>query len=68
MAELEDEILISPADIAYTIGWIMNTHRRMYDVLVAILATHSPDKAKELYDMHERGEFIFPPPWVGDGE
>jgi hypothetical protein len=68
MAELEDDdLVITPQDIAYTIGWMMNTHRRLYDVLLAILSTNNADKAKELHQLHEDGLFLFPPPWV-DGE
>jgi hypothetical protein len=67
MAELEG-VGITEEDVAYFLGWMMNTGRRNYDILLAILATHSPEKAKELYEIHERGEFLFPPPWAQDGE
>jgi hypothetical protein len=65
MAELEG-VGITEEDVAYFLGWMMNTGRRNYDVLLAILATHSPEKAKELYGLHEEGKFLFPPPWADE--
>lgn len=37
---------------------------RLYDVQMAFLATVAPDKAQELYAMHEAGENLAPPPAV----
>ena len=61
---MDKPLEITQDDIAYTIGWYMNTERRIYDVLLAILATTNPDKAKQLHQLHENGEFLFPPPWT----
>lgn len=35
---------------------------RLYDVMMAFLATVNPQKAQELYDLHESGQYLTAPP------
>lgn len=37
---------------------------RLYDINLAFLATVNPAKAQELYEMHERGIYLAPPPSI----
>lgn len=42
---------------------------RLYDVNLAFLASVNPQKAAELYDLHERGLYLAPPPSIAlEGE
>lgn len=38
--------------------------QRIYDVNLAFLATVNPEKAEELYSMHEQGLYVAPPPSI----
>lgn len=56
-------------DVLYFMGFMMDSQRRIYDVLLANLAAQGyNDKAHELQQMHERGQFLFPPPGQDDDE
>lgn len=37
---------------------------RIYDVNLAFLATVNPEKAAELYQLHETGSYLAPPPAI----
>ncbi len=41
---------------------------RLYDLNMAFLATVNPQKAQELYALHESGEFLCPPPAFAFGQ
>lgn len=49
-------------DIVYFMGWHMDSQRRIYDVLLSLLAAQGlNDKAKQLQTMHAEGKFLYPP-------
>jgi hypothetical protein len=56
---------VSTEELAWIAYMLVNSQFRIYDVLISMLAvTGGSDKAKSLQDMHERGEFLFPPPYI----
>jgi hypothetical protein len=64
MAELEDPgTEITAEELIFFLSTHMHNQHRTYDTLMALLAAQSADKAKELYEIHKKGEFLFPPPW-----
>jgi hypothetical protein len=38
--------------------------QRLYDVNMAFLMTVNPQKAQELYSLHESGDYLAPPPSI----
>lgn len=72
MADDPDSVTVD--DIVYAIGWHMDSQRRIYDSLLVIIKLLSlshdqhRDIAKELTDMHAKGQFYYPPPWADDDE
>jgi hypothetical protein len=67
MSELQEEPELTADDIIYWMGWQMDTARRQYDVLLLIAQLLArdidPTIVTDLYDKHEQGEFMYPPPW-----
>jgi len=52
---------LDPANFQTVLLILLN---RLYDVNLAFLATVNPDKAAELYSMHEAGAYLSPPPSI----
>lgn len=49
-------------DIIYWMGWHMDSQRRIYDVLLGLLASATTsEQAKQLQELHAKGEFLYPP-------
>ena len=66
---MEEEPEVTPEELAWIGYIIVNSQFRIYDSLISLLAVlGGSDKAKSLQEMHERGEFLFPPPHIYDGE
>lgn len=65
MAELEEDggAQITSEELIFFLSTHLHNQHRIYDALMANLAAQSADKAKELHQIHKRGEFLFPPPW-----
>jgi hypothetical protein len=63
-----EEVGITGEEVAWLASMHFHSQYRIYDALLSILAAlgHS-DAAKNLQAMHERGEFLYPPP-IPDGE
>lgn len=60
----QDDVGLSDVDIAWFMMEMMEGNRRIYDVLLSLLAVQtSADKAGELQAMHAAGKFLFPPAW-----
>lgn len=65
MTENEETPEITMDDVVYFMGWHIDSQRRIYDCMLALIATLGEnEKAKELQAMHERGQFLYPPPWA----
>lgn len=52
---------LDPANFQTVLLILLN---RLYDVNLAFLATVNPDKAAELYRLHEQGAYLSPPPSI----
>lgn len=52
---------LDPANFQTVLLILLN---RIYDVNLAFLATVNPQKAEELYAMHEAGAYVSPPPSI----
>lgn len=67
--ELDSEE-IETEELAWIAYMLINSNVRMYDALISILAVlGGSEKAKQLQELHESGEYLFPPPYLGpDGE
>lgn len=65
---MEDEEL----DYKYSVDFLnLNAQFRIYDALLAILSSLAgSEKAKQLQQLHETGQFLYPPPFMEyeDGE
>jgi hypothetical protein len=66
--EYEEVEQISAAEVAWLASMHFHSQYRLYDAMLSILAAlgHS-QAAKDLQALHERGEFLYPPP-IPDGE
>jgi hypothetical protein len=69
--QADADVDLTVGDVAYAIGWHMDSQRRIYDALLTLIHiqtvnTSLEGKAKELQSLHEQGKFLFPPPWAGD--
>jgi hypothetical protein len=62
--EKEEEVTISPEEVAWLATVHLNSQLRIYDALLSILAAvGSSQAAKDLQQLHEQGEFLYPPPF-----
>lgn len=60
---------LADIDMAWFMLETVETGRRLYDVLLALLAAQTDaDKARELQELHESGRYLFPPAWSGDND
>lgn len=59
-------------DYKYSVDFLhLNSQFRIYDALLAILSSLAgSDKAKQLQQLHETGQYLYPPPFMEyeDGE
>lgn len=64
----DEEVELTGEEIAWLASMHFHSQYRIYDALLSILAAlgHA-DGAKSLQAMHEKGEFLYPPP-IPDGE
>jgi len=64
----QEPLEITGEEIAWLASMQLHSQYRIYDVLLSILAAlgHS-ESAKKLQELHEKGEFLYPPP-IPDGE
>jgi len=63
MVDDTDDTELTVDDIVFWMGWQMELGQRQYDVLLALLAALGQSgKAKELQQLHEQGEYLYPPP------
>lgn len=64
-----EEPQINNEELAYMAFLLINSNFRIYDTLITLVAgLVGADQAKQLQAMHERGEFLFPPPFLSDDE
>ena len=60
---MEEEPEVTLDELAWIAYIIVNSQFRIYDALISILAsTAGSDRAKQLQQLHEEGQFLFPPP------
>jgi hypothetical protein len=60
----EDEE-IGAEEFAWIAYMLINSNVRMYDVLISILSVlGGSEKAKALQELHESGQYLFPPPFI----
>lgn len=65
----EEKIKLEDADWAFFMGAMIDSQYRIYDVLLSVLAaTAGSEAAKNLQAMHYQSEFLYPPPFLDDGE
>lgn len=65
----DDDGVITTDDIAFFMALHIESQRRIYDVVLAQLAAVAgAEKAKELQQMHEQGNFLYPPEFDGVDE
>jgi hypothetical protein len=63
--EDEEELELEPEE--YYAMMMLNSQFRIYDALLSLLAaTADPDTAKKLQALHEKGEFLYPPPYLDE--
>lgn len=53
--------VLDPANFQAVLLIMLN---RIYDVNMAFLMTVNPEKAEQLYKMHETGNYLAPPPAI----
>ncbi|MCA1799814.1 MAG: hypothetical protein LC650_00785 [Actinobacteria bacterium] len=62
---------IEAGDVAFFMMEHLESQRRIYDALLAMISMSSRDTANSLLSAHKRGEFLYPPPWgdqLGDDD
>ena len=53
----------------FFMGAMIDSQYRIYDVMLSILAAAAgSETAKALQEMHYNSEFLYPPPFMTDGE
>jgi hypothetical protein len=64
-----EKLALEDADWAFFIGAMIDSQYRIYDVMLSILAAAAgSETAKALQEMHYNSEFLYPPPFMTDGE
>lgn len=50
-------------DVIAWMGFMMEAQQRNYDCMLTLIAASGHgDKAKQLQELHEQGQFLYPPP------
>lgn len=58
MEQLDNE------EIAFIIATHLDTQLRIYDCLLTLVAAQAgPETAKSLQELHEQGDYLYPPPF-----
>lgn len=61
-----EEEKLTVEDVAWLASMHMDIQFRLYDVMISILAaTAGADTAKNLQQLHEDGQYLYPPPVFG---
>jgi hypothetical protein len=64
---MEDEEELTSED--YYAMMMLNSQFRIYDAILSLLAaTADAETAKALQSIHEKGEFLYPPPYFDEEE
>jgi len=63
---MEDEELVLEPEEYYAM-MMLNSQFRIYDALLSLLAASTDAQtAKALQALHEKGEFLYPPPYLNE--
>lgn len=66
---MEEEPEVSTEELAWIAYMLINSNIRMYDVLMGIFASLAgSEKAKQLQELHEDGNYLFPPSFLEPDE
>ena len=61
--DYEEEVDIE--DLTWVMYLYLNSNIRIYDALLTLIAgLVGSDKAKQLQQIHEKGQYLYPPPFV----
>lgn len=58
---------IQAGDVVFFMMEHLESQRRIYDALLALLAVQDAELPAALLERHKAGEFLYPPPWSEDG-